>query len=179
MGNPRRTRVRLKRSGDMFVGHIEMPALGATLAASAVGLDRAEALHRASLIAERVMSDPVLSALIPPQVIPAVMAVKSLATAARRGRGALKSIWRRFRGPGKRRLAKVLAHERPRSRPLAPVQSPQDETPEGEDEWPAHWGKPAPQGGEDEQVDGPEDDNTSHDYPEGLVPEWYVDDDRE
>ena len=50
-----------------------------------------------------------MSALMPPQARAAITAARVLSKAAERGTPALRSALRTVRGPGKRRLAKVLA----------------------------------------------------------------------
>jgi hypothetical protein len=99
------------RSG-LCLGAIEIPtSMPGIVCASAVGDDRADALAKAALVAERIASDPVMAALMPPQAMAAIKAAKGLAAAAKMGSGTLRSLWGSLRGPGKQRLAKVLLAE--------------------------------------------------------------------
>ena len=99
------------RSG-LCLGAIEIPTnVPGVIVASAIGTDRADALARAALVAERIASDPVMQALMPPQAMAAIKAAKGLAAAAKMGSKPLRSVWRSLRGPGKQRLAKVLHAE--------------------------------------------------------------------
>lgn len=102
-------RFRFKETPSGCVGAIDMPsAAPGRVSVVASGNSKAEALARAALIAERIASDPVMSALLPPGALPAIKAAKVLASAANRGPHALRSLMRRIRGPGKLRLAEVL-----------------------------------------------------------------------
>jgi len=155
-------RVKFYDRGDYVLGAIDLPVPDGpgALRVSAVGDDKADALSRAALIAERIASDPVLRAIMPPQAAVAIKAAKGLAAAARRGAPVLKHFWRKLRGPGAKRLAKVLHEEavtherqdvgdigalfrrkrkrkvRPMRRPVAPprmrVQHEQEETEQAE-----------------------------------------------
>lgn len=77
----------------------------------AFGDSKADALHKAALVAERITSDPVLRAIIPPQALLAVAATKKLASAAKGGARLFRSVWKRFKGPGVQRLARALHDE--------------------------------------------------------------------
>jgi hypothetical protein len=88
-----------------------MPGAGGHQAVAGIGDSRADALARASAIASRIMEDPVMSALIPPQARTAIVAAKGLAAAAKRGVPTLRHFWRRIKGPGKKRLARALLEE--------------------------------------------------------------------
>lgn len=106
-------RFRFKHHGDCVVGaiDIEVPGAPGKLTLAAVGDDRADALGKAALIAERIASDPVMRALMPPQALVAIKAAKGLSAAARRGSHVLRHFWGKLRGPGKKRLAAVLHTE--------------------------------------------------------------------
>lgn len=110
------TRVRLRHIGDnIYLGSIDCPTTAGRVITHAIGETQADALLRASAIAERITSDPVMQALMPPQAQVAIAAAKNLASAAKRGKRALRRLWGRIRGPGKKRLATALmkeAHER-------------------------------------------------------------------
>jgi hypothetical protein len=99
-------------NGNACIGSIELPTvIPGKVVAAAVGDDKADALKKAAVIAERIASDPVMQALLPPQALPAIRAARALATAAQAGSAPLRSLWARLRGPGKRRLAKALHTE--------------------------------------------------------------------
>lgn len=105
------TKVSIKRYRGGYVGEIDMPASESTparIVATALGSSKVEALGKAALLAERIANDPVLAALMPPQVTAAITAVKGLAGAAKQGSHVLKSFWHSLHGPGKKRLAKAL-----------------------------------------------------------------------
>lgn len=106
-------RVTFRQVGGLEIAEVSFPASGAEgrITCGAVGDTKADALHRASLLAERIASDPVLSALMPPQAKAAIAAAKALGGAAARGLPALRSIWGKLRGKGKKRLAAALVHE--------------------------------------------------------------------
>jgi len=96
-----------------------LPGGGAGATVAGVGDDRAEALARAASIAHRIATDPVMSALMPPQAQAAIVAARGLAAAAKRGLPVLKSFWRRIKGPGKKRLARALMEEAAKHRAAA------------------------------------------------------------
>ena len=110
-------RARFRNVNGACVGSLSIPMQVGSLSVSAVGDDRADALAKAALVAERIVNDPVMRALMPPQAAAAIKAAKGLAAAAKRGTRTLRRVWGMLRGPGKRRLAAVLhkeaqAHER-------------------------------------------------------------------
>lgn len=110
-------RARFRTVNGACVGSLSIPTQVGSLSVSAVGDDRADALAKAALVAERIINDPVMRALMPPQAAAAIKAAKGLAAAAKRGTRTLRRVWGMLRGPGKRRLAAVLhkeaeAHER-------------------------------------------------------------------
>jgi hypothetical protein len=113
-------RVRFKDGADHCVGALEIPLHGAPgrMRIEAVGEDRADAIGRAALVAERIANDPIMSALMPPQAKLAIVAAKGLAAAAKRGLPVLKSFWGKLHGPGKQRLAQALATDPNRSEPM-------------------------------------------------------------
>lgn len=90
---------------------VPMPGGGGAMSVAGVGDSKADALARAASIAHRIMEDPVMSALMPPQAKAAIVAARGLAAAAKRGKRVLKSFWRRLKGPGKKRLARALLDE--------------------------------------------------------------------
>jgi hypothetical protein len=102
-------RFRFKDTPNGCVGAIDIDtAAPGRVTVAAIGDDRADALAKASLIAEHIAQDPILSALMPPQALVAIKAAKGLSAAAKRGTRTLKRFWGRLRGPGKRRLAAAL-----------------------------------------------------------------------
>lgn len=108
-------RYRYKESANGCVGALDIPTHVGRLTVAAVGDDRADALAKAALIAERIASDPILRAIMPPQAAAAIKAAKGLAAAAQRGTRTLRHFWRRIRGPGKKRLAEALHKEAARA----------------------------------------------------------------
>lgn len=101
-------RYRYRQTVNGCVGALDIPTHVGKLTVAAVGEDRADALAKASLIAERIVSDPILRAIMPPQAAAAIKAAKGLAAAAKRGPRVLRHFWGRIRGPGKKRLAEAL-----------------------------------------------------------------------
>lgn len=85
------------------------------------------AIRKASAVAARVASDPMLSAMLPPGAALAIQAAQKLSRAADSGKPALKAALNELRGPGAARLARVLRRDvtrRPTSslpRPVAPM----------------------------------------------------------
>src|SRR5690349_16972847 len=106
-------RFRFRDHDDCVVGaiDIEMPGGPGHMRIAAVGDDRADALGRAALVAERIASDPIMRALMPPQALVAIKAAKGLSAAAKRGSHVLRYFWGKLKGPGKKRLAEVLHKE--------------------------------------------------------------------
>jgi len=103
---------RLQDTARGSLGAIEIPTDGpGTVICAACGDDKADALAKAALLAERIAQDPVMSSIMPPEALRAIRVAKVMAAAAKRGPDALRSIWGRIRGPGKRRLARVLHAE--------------------------------------------------------------------
>jgi hypothetical protein len=90
---------------------VRMPSVPGLVTAYSIGDSKADALAKAALVAERITSDPVMSALMPPQALEAIKAAKGLAAAAARGPHVLRSLWGRIHGPGKKRLAQALHDE--------------------------------------------------------------------
>lgn len=123
-------RVSIKRHNRGYVGTITVrsnahPRIGVSgvggldddivIQVGAVGDSGADALLKAGAVVDRIMSDPVMQAILPPQAVIAVKTAKQLASAAKQGGKALKSIWGKLRGKGKKRLATALAKSTPRS----------------------------------------------------------------
>jgi hypothetical protein len=99
----------------------DMPGAPGKLVLAAVGEDKADALMKAAAMADRIASDPVISALLPPQAKLAILAAKKLGAAAQAGAPILKALWRSIKGPGKKRLATVLVREAERRDAVADV----------------------------------------------------------
>lgn len=141
------TRFRFQQSGNACIGSIEIPTVvPGKVVAACIGDDKADALQKAAVLAERIASDPVMQALMPPGALPAIRAARALASAAQAGSAPLRSLWGKLRGPGKRRLAKVLHAEAVKHERVADV---------GGGNWiPAYWaGQEGPTGidlGDDE-----------------------------
>lgn len=123
-------RVSIKRHNRGYVGTITVrsdahPDVGVAgvgaidddiiIQVGAVGDSGADALLKAGAVVDRIMSDPVMQAILPPQAVVAVKTAKQLASAAKKGGKALRSLWGKIRGKGKKRLAKALAKSSPRS----------------------------------------------------------------
>lgn len=106
-------RYRFQQGEGCTVGAIdfEVPGAPGRISVAAVGDDKADALGRAALVAERIASDPIMAALLPPQAAVAIKVAKGLSAAAKRGAPYIRHFWRKLRGPGKKRLAKVLHKE--------------------------------------------------------------------
>lgn len=101
--------VRFKHADNGVVGACHIPTGIGVITVAGVGDSRTEALARAALVAEKIASDPVLSAIMPPGTLAAIKATKGLAAASAAGIKTLKGFWRGLRGPGKKRLAEALA----------------------------------------------------------------------
>ena len=109
------TRFRFKVKGGWVVGSLRIPTDIGAVNVQAVGGSKAEALMRAATVAQRISEDPVMRALMPPQAQAAIVAAKALSVAAKHGAPQLKKLWKRLKGPGKKRLAAVLAEEADKS----------------------------------------------------------------
>lgn len=106
-----RYRIQRHNSGG-YVGAIELPFRDrpAFVSAVAVGDTKADAIAKAAQVAERIASDPVIRALVPPQARAAIAVTKGLASAARRGLPTLRRVWGSL-SPKSKALAKELATE--------------------------------------------------------------------
>jgi hypothetical protein len=102
--------VNLKRDGAAWVATITVPGDAATMfSTSAKAHTKAAALTRAGALADQVLNNPVLSAVIPPQAVVAVKLARRMGSLAKLGQhGALKSLWGSVTGSGKARLVKAL-----------------------------------------------------------------------
>lgn len=95
-----------------WAGVIELPINpgavegGGRVVAMAKGADKATALGKAAVIAEQVLSNPVVASLLPPGTPLAIGAIKELSKAAAVGK--LADVAKKFTGPAMDRLKKVL-----------------------------------------------------------------------
>lgn len=105
------TSFRFRLKGGYVIGAISFPTDVGNVTVGSVGGSKAEALMRAATIAQRIAEDPVLSALLPPQAANAIKAAKALSVAAKRGPKALRGLWGKLKGAGKKRLAAALHAE--------------------------------------------------------------------
>jgi hypothetical protein len=123
--------VKFRADNDAVVGALHLPtSAGAVVTVAGVGDSRTEALARAALLAERIAQDPVLSAVLPPQVLASIRAAKGIAAGASQGKRALSVLARRLRGP-KQKLARTLARDYAERRPVQ-VPRAKEQTPEAE-----------------------------------------------
>jgi hypothetical protein len=86
------------------------PVIG-DICVGAFGTSKADALEKAALVAERISSDPVMMAIMPPWVTAAVLAAKLLGRAAKIGMPELRAMAGTLKKPSQRRLAAALAKE--------------------------------------------------------------------
>jgi hypothetical protein len=99
-------------AGGGFDGVIEIPvhpgmvAGGGKITALAKGADKATALAKAAVVADQIMANPVVAALMPPQAAVAVKAIKALSKSAAVGK--LADVAGKFKGPAMDRLKKIL-----------------------------------------------------------------------
>lgn len=141
------------------VGSLTIPTEVGSLSVAVVGDSRADALGKAALIAERIATDPVMSALMPPQALAAIKAAKGLAAAAKRGTRVLRSFWGRIHGPGKKRLAEALHEEAAKEEASDVGWNPFKRKRKKPTRTRTHNPPPAPRGDEqaDEQTEEPEE----------------------
>ncbi len=101
--------IRFRNADNSIVGACHIPTSMGVITVAGIGDSRTEAIAKAALVAEKIASDPVLSAILPPGTLAAIKATKGLAAASALGIRHLRSFWRGLRGPGKKRLAEALA----------------------------------------------------------------------
>jgi len=121
-------RIRVRPTASGYVGELVLPVDGANAITVSGWSDNIRgAIRKASAVAARVASDPMLSAMLPPGAALAIQAAQKLSRAADSGKPALKAALNELRGPGAARLARVLRRDvtrRPTSslpRPVAPM----------------------------------------------------------
>jgi hypothetical protein len=94
------------------VGELVLPIDGANAITVSGWADNIRgAIRKASAVAARVASDPMLSAMLPPGAGLAIAAAQKLSRAADSGKPALKAALNELRGPGAARLARVLRRD--------------------------------------------------------------------
>ncbi len=118
------TRVRVRRIpprarglDESYAAQLAIPMGGygvgddgdAVITVGAVGWSFGSALRKATSIAKHITDDPIVNTMLPPQAKAAIAATRKLATAAKRGRSALKSAWGSL-PPGLRKRTKGLAN---------------------------------------------------------------------
>lgn len=105
-------KVKIKKRDGMYVGAVGIDCNGVPgrITATAVGDTAADALSKASVIAERIASDPVMARIVPPQAMAALQVTKGLAAAARQGLPTLRRAFSML-SPKSRGLAAHLAHD--------------------------------------------------------------------
>jgi uncharacterized protein (DUF1778 family) len=110
-----RTRVSCRRIGyGSYIGEVDVPVgddTEARITVKAEGDSKAEAIANAAHLAEKIVNDPLVQAVMPPQALAAIKGAKLLALAGRRGLPALGRLWGSIRGSNKRKLALALARE--------------------------------------------------------------------
>lgn len=79
---------------------------GGVVRSIARGPDKATALAKAAALADNIVENPILAAILPPQAGLAVKAVKALSKSAMAGK--LEDAVKGFTGPAVKRLGKVL-----------------------------------------------------------------------
>lgn len=112
-------RYRFKNIGNgACIGSIEMDAPGAPgrVSVQAVGNNKADALGRAAVLAERIATDPAMAALLQRGTSASMTAAKGLAAAAQHGPHVVGDFARRIDSPGKRALAIALHRDATRGR---------------------------------------------------------------
>lgn len=96
----------LRKTSDGWEGEIVLPVGVTQCLSRARGTTKAQALSRAASLASRVARDPVVQALLPPQMRAGLAATRMLARAAQAGR--LLSVAKRFRSSPARHLVRAL-----------------------------------------------------------------------
>lgn len=103
-------KIKISKRDGLYIGSLGFDVENAPgrVTVTGVGNTKATALAKAATLAERVVSDPVMRALIPPQAMAAVRVTKGLAAAARQGPRVLRRAWGLL-SPKSKRLAASLA----------------------------------------------------------------------
>ena len=109
--------IELRKVGDRYVASITLTPMQSAEVVDADGrqkvtahgaaASKAAALVHAADMAKKLMSNPIVAAIMPPQVAVALKAISAIGKLAASGK--LRSIWKRFRGPAMKRLAKVIS----------------------------------------------------------------------
>jgi hypothetical protein len=109
--------IELRKVGDRYLASITLTPLQSAAIVDGGGAQRltahgsstagkAAALSHAADMAKKILSNPILAAIMPPQAAIAIKAISAISKLAHMGK--IGSIWRRFRGPAMRRLAAVI-----------------------------------------------------------------------
>jgi hypothetical protein len=105
-------RVSLRRHpGGACVAMVDVPTACGAVRVSGVGDFFSDALGAAVKVAARIVDDPVMKAIMPPQATAAIDAVRTIAAAAQHGPDALDEAMSQYTGPGQRRLVQALQRE--------------------------------------------------------------------
>lgn len=109
--------IELRRVGNRYLASITLTPLQSAAVVDDDGhqkvtshgsaRSKAMAVMHAADMAKKLLSNPIVAAIMPPQVTVALKAISAIGKLASAGK--LKSIWKRFRGPAMRRLAKVIS----------------------------------------------------------------------
>jgi len=94
-------------------GRHEAPKSHAAVTTTARGHTKAAALTRAGALADSIMNDPIVSAIIPPQAKVAVAVARNLGRLAQEGMPAVEHAMTSIAGEGKKRLLSALSSINP------------------------------------------------------------------
>lgn len=105
-------KVRLSKRDGLYIGSLGFDVENAPgrIVATGVATTKAAALAKAAGLAERIVSDPVIRAIVPPQAMASIKVAKGLASAARHGLPTLRRAWRMLT-PKAKKLAAHLADD--------------------------------------------------------------------
>lgn len=99
MNRHKKVRIRIRDRGDCYLGDITIPLHGGgKLHASSLGWSPFSALKKAATIAKRMVDNPVIQHLLPPQVTLAIKAAKTVAQVAAAHPQLLKTVARVAQG---------------------------------------------------------------------------------
>lgn len=110
--------IELRKVGDRYLASITLtPMQSAAVTQSGDGhqkvathgsaKSKALAVAHAADMAKKILGNPIIAAIMPPQAAAAIKAISAIGKLAHAGK--LKSIWKRFKGPAMKRLAKVIS----------------------------------------------------------------------
>jgi hypothetical protein len=105
-------KIRISKRDGLYIGSLGFDVENAPgrIVATGVAATKAAAVSKAASIAERIVSDPVIRALVPPQAMASIKVAKGLAAAARHGLPTLRRAWG-FLSPKSKALAAHLASD--------------------------------------------------------------------